>query len=139
MARIAKAQRALDRAHQHRATLERLLTDRAHLRSWFIDWAESELRRDRFYIYSDAEHAVLADELARMRPLSGLGGYSIIELHSAAMKYLADCNLEDEDFLKKLDAERPVELPLWQLTWLVAICTHIAGLPLPPLSEFEAA
>jgi crotonobetainyl-CoA:carnitine CoA-transferase CaiB-like acyl-CoA transferase len=60
MARRGKAQRILDRAHEHRETIERLLANADHLRDWFRDWAESQLRRDRFYIYSDAEHSVLS-------------------------------------------------------------------------------
>ncbi len=67
MARTSKAQRALDRAHEHREALERLIANADDLRDWFRDWAESQLRRDRFYIYSDAEHAVLANELATSR------------------------------------------------------------------------
>ncbi len=132
MARIGKAQRALDRAHEYRATIERLLANPAHLRPWFIDWAESELRRDRFYIYSEKEQAVLVEEIARMKPLQGFGGYTVLELIRAALKYPSDCDLDGEEFLKKLDVERPTELPLWQLKWLVGICRHVAGVPLPP-------
>ena len=50
MPRVGKGQRALDRAHQHREALERLLANADDLRDWFRDWAESQLRRDRFYI-----------------------------------------------------------------------------------------
>jgi hypothetical protein len=57
MARIGKAQRALDRAHEHRQKIEQLLAEPDCLRPWFLDWAESQLKRDRFYIYSETEHA----------------------------------------------------------------------------------
>ena len=53
MARIRKAQRALDRAHQHREAIEQLIADPSKCRGWFLDWADSQLRRDRFYIYSE--------------------------------------------------------------------------------------
>ena len=139
MARIGKAQRALDRSHEHRATIERLLTDHPdHLREWFLDWAESQLRRDRFYIYSEKEHAVLAAELERTKLLEGFSGYSIGELVRAALDYRADCDLPDEEFLNKLRADRTMKLPLWQLMWLVGICRHIAGVPLPYQADLEA-
>ena len=48
MARIGKAQRALDRAHEHRQKIEQLLAEPDCLRPWFLDWAESQLKRDRF-------------------------------------------------------------------------------------------
>ena len=53
MARIGKAQRALDRAHEHRQKIEQLLAKPDCLRPWFLDWAESQLKRDLFYIYSE--------------------------------------------------------------------------------------
>src|SRR5208282_3026383 len=130
-ARIGKAQRALDRAHEHRATIERLLANPAHLRPWFLDWAESEFRRDRFYIYSEKEHALLAKEIARMKPFQGFGGYTVLELLRAALRYRADCDPDEQEFLDRLDTEQPTELPLWELRWLVGICRHIAGVTLP--------
>ena len=98
MARTSKAQRALDRAHEHREALERLIANADDLRDWFRDWAESQLRRDRFYIYSDAEHAVLANELDRMKPHTGFAGYSVGDLINAAMAFSSDCDLPDEEF-----------------------------------------
>jgi hypothetical protein len=47
MARIGKAQRALDRAHEHREALERLIANADHLRDWFRNWAESQSTSDR--------------------------------------------------------------------------------------------
>ena len=139
MARVGKAQRALDRAHEHRETLERLLANADRLRDWFRDWAESQLRRDRLYIYSDAEHAVLAEEMDRLKPHAGFAGYSIDELIDAAATFSADCDLLDEKFLNRLCAERPSELPRWQLLRLVGICRHVAGLDLPFRENLEAA
>ncbi len=139
MARIGKAQRRLDRAHEHRATTERLLADPRHLRGWFLDWAESELRRDPFYIYSEAEHALLARELEKMRLYPGFGGYTVDELVQAAAAYRADCDLADEEFLDSLISERPTELPQWQLLRLVGICRRVAGVPLPFQEDLAAA
>jgi hypothetical protein len=139
MPRVGKGQRALDRAHEHREALERLLADADQLRDWFRDWAESQLRRDRFYVYSDAEHAVLAKELDRLKPHTGFAGYNIDELINAAAAFSGDCDLPDEEFLNKLRAERPSELPRWQLLRLVSICRHVAGLPLPFQQDLEAA
>jgi hypothetical protein len=139
MARVGKAQRALDRAHEHREALEHLLANADRLRDWFRDWAESQLRRDRFYIYSDAEHAVLAEEMDRLKPHAGFAGYSIDEMIDAAAPFSADCDLPDEEFMDKLRAERPSELPRWQLLRLVGICRHVAGIDLPFQEDLEAA
>jgi hypothetical protein len=139
MPRVGKGQRALDGAHEHREALERLLANADHLRDWFRDWAESQLRRDRFYIYSDAEHAVLSKELDRMKPHAGFAGYSISDLIDAATAFSSDYDLPDEEFLNRLRAERPKELPRWQLLHLVGICRHVAGLPLPFQEDLEAA
>src|SRR6476660_1702046 len=87
MARIGKAQRALDRAHEHRQKIEQLLAEPDCLRPWFLDWAESQLKRDRFYIYSETEHAVLERELERLKPYRGFAGYGIDELLRAATGY----------------------------------------------------
>jgi hypothetical protein len=139
MPRVGKAQRALDRAHEHREALERLLATADSLRDWFRDWAESQLRRDRFYVYSDAEHAVCEKELDRLKPHAGFAGYSINELINVASAFRSDCDLPDEEFLDKLRAERPNELPRWQLLRLVSICRHVAGLDLPFQEDFEPA
>ena len=94
MPRIGKGQKALDRALKHREDIERLLatTPPWALRGWFLDWTESQLRRDRFYLFSENEHAVLAKELSsRMTPCEGWGGYTVDQLVRAALSYRADC------------------------------------------------
>jgi hypothetical protein len=103
MARIGKAQRALDRAHEHRQKIEQLLAEPDCLRPWFLDWAESQLERDRFYIYTETEHAVLERELERLKPYRGFAGYGIDELLRAATGYCADCDLDDQAFLERLN------------------------------------
>ncbi len=115
MPRIGKGQKALDRALKHREDIEHLLARTPHwmLRDWFLDWAEAQLRRDRFYVYTDKEHAVLAKERSRMRPCDGLGGYTIDDLVRAAAAYRADCPEEDDELLAILLREKPAELPLW--------------------------
>jgi hypothetical protein len=138
MARIGKGQRALDRAHEHREAIERLIANPQQLSDRFLDWADSQLRRDRFYIYSEKEHAYLARELERMRPFDGFDGFTIRELVLAAMTYRADCDLPDQEFLDRLNTTQPTKLPLWQLMWLVGICRHIAGVPLPYQADLEA-
>ena len=100
MPRIGKGQKALDRALKHREDIERLLatTPPWALRGWFLDWAESQLRRDRFYLFSEDEHAVLAKELSsRMKPCEGWGGYTVDQLVRAALSYRADCSEEDDE------------------------------------------
>ena len=88
MPRIGKGQKALDRALKHREDIERLLatTPPWALRGWFLDWTESQLRRDRFYLFSENEHAVLAKELSsRMTPCEGWGGCTVDQLVRAAL------------------------------------------------------
>jgi hypothetical protein len=136
MPRIGKGQKALDHAHKHREDIEHLLGATPHrmLRGWFLDWAEGQLRRDRFYVYTDKEHAVLAKELSRMRPSDGWGGYTVDDLVRAAATYRADCTDEDDELLAILQREKPSALPLWLLLRLVGICRHVAG-----LTDLEAA
>ena len=117
---------------------QRLIANADHLRDWFRDWAESQLRRDRFYIYSDAEHAVLSEELDRMKPHAGFAGYSIGELIDVAAAFSSDCDLPDEDFLNKLRAERPSELPRWQLRRLVSILSTHCQPPAPVSGRFRS-
>jgi hypothetical protein len=134
MPRIGKGQKALDRAHKHREDIERLLATTPHwaLRGWFLDWAEGQLRRDRFYLFSDNEHAVLAKELSsRMTPCDGWGGYTVDQLVSAAAVYRPDCTEEDDELLTILQRERPPELPLWLMLRLIGICRQVAGVPVP--------
>jgi hypothetical protein len=121
MAHTGKGQKALDRAHKFREDIERLLatTPGWALRGWFQDWAEGQLRHNRFYLYSDKEHAVLAKELSsRMTPCDGWGGYAVDQLVRAALAYRADCSEEDDELLTILQREKPSELPLWlMLRW----------------------
>jgi hypothetical protein len=140
MARIGKGQKALDRAQKHRDDIEHLLETMPHwaLRGWFLDWAESQLRRDRFYLFSDKEHDVLAKEMSRLRPVDGWGGYTIEELVRAAVTYCRDCCEEDDKLLAILRREKPTELPLWLMLRLVGICRNVAGVSVP-YTELETA
>lgn len=82
---------------------------------------------------------MLSEEVDRMKPHAGFAGYSIGELIDAAAAFSSDCDLPDGEFFNKLCAERPSELPRWQLLRLVSICRHIAGLLLPFQEDLEAA
>ena len=85
------------------------------------------LRGPPLVVKPDAEHAVLAEEMDRLKPHAGFAGYSIDEMIDAAAAVSADCDLPDEEFTGKLRAERPSELQRWQLLRLVGICRHVAG------------
>jgi hypothetical protein len=141
MPRMGKGQKALNRAHEHRETIELLLatTPRWQFSDWFLDWAESQLRRDRFYLYSDKEHAALANQQARMRPVTEFAGYSILELIDLALTYRADCGEDDDELLTILERQRPSELPLRLTLWLVGICRHVTGEHIPYVDDLEAA
>jgi hypothetical protein len=70
-------------------------------------------------------------ESAEMKPFGSFAGYSVAELLHTALRYVADCDRKDAEFLERLAAARPTELPLAELKWLVGICRHVACKPLP--------
>jgi hypothetical protein len=72
-----------------------------------------------------------ARENAGTKPLGSFAGYSVTELLRTALDHLADCDRTDAEFLRRLAAARPTELPLAELKWLVGICRHVARKPLP--------
>jgi hypothetical protein len=79
-------------------------------------------------------------ENAEMGPFGGFAGYSVAELLRTALRCVADCDRKDAEFLERLAAAQPTELPLAELKWLVGICRHVACKPLPrfhlSISEF---
>ena len=74
-----------------------------------------------------------------MKPIGSYAGYPVAELLGTALNFLAECDRKDAQFLRRLAAARPTELPLAELKWLVGICRHVAHKPLPrfylPASE----
>jgi hypothetical protein len=71
LACLGKAQRALNRAHDHRAEIEGLLADpwmQRYLPESFLDWADCQLRKDRFYLFSKDEHRIVAEVIEEMKP-----------------------------------------------------------------------
>ena len=68
---------------------------------------------------------------AEMKPFGSFAGYSVTQLLNTALDSLADCDREDANFLHRLAAAQPTELPLSELKWLVGICRHVAGKSLP--------
>jgi hypothetical protein len=81
------------------------------------------------------EHSVMTTivttEDAEMRPFGSFAGYSVAELLGTALRCRADCDRKDAEFLERLAAAQPTELPLAELKWLVGICRHVACKPLP--------
>jgi hypothetical protein len=74
---------------------------------------------------------IMARENAGMKPFGSFAGYSVTELLRTALGHLADCDRKDAEFLERLAAAQPTELPLAELKWLVGICRHVARKPLP--------
>ena len=74
---------------------------------------------------------ITTSENAEMRPFGSFAGYSVAELLRTALRCLADCDRKDAEFLERLAAAQPTELPLAELKWLVGICRHVACKPLP--------
>jgi hypothetical protein len=75
--------------------------------------------------------AIVASENAGMKPIGSFAGYPVTELLRTALGHLADCDRKDAEFLRRLAAAQPNELPLAELKWLVGICRHVARKPLP--------
>ena len=74
---------------------------------------------------------VTTNEDAEMRPFGSFAGYSVAELLLTALRCRAECDRKDAEFIERLAAAQPTELPLSELKWLVGICRHVAGKPLP--------
>jgi hypothetical protein len=74
---------------------------------------------------------IVARDNDGMKPFGSYAGYPVVELLRTALHSLPDCDRADADFLHKLAAARPTELPLAELKWLVGICRHVAHKPLP--------
>jgi hypothetical protein len=74
---------------------------------------------------------IVAREDVSVKPFGSYAGYPITELLRAALHCLGECDRADAEFLQKLAAAQPTELPLAELKWLVGICRHVARKPLP--------
>jgi hypothetical protein len=79
---------------------------------------------------------IMARESAETKPFGSFAGYSVTELLRTALSHLADCDREDAEFLERLAAAQPTELPLAEIKWLVGICRHVARQPLPRFHLF---
>jgi hypothetical protein len=81
------------------------------------------------------EHSVMTgiitSENAEMGRFGSFAGYSVAELLRTALRCVSDCDRKDAEFLERLAAAQPTELPLAELKWLVGICRHVACKPLP--------
>jgi hypothetical protein len=133
MARIGKAQRALNRALDHRDKVEDLWANswfQRHARVSALSFIESQIRKDRFHIFTKDQRRVIDEIVREMAPYSGFAGYTINELIDMAVLCKADCAYDEtESWVDALAGERPTELPLWVLKRLVNICRLRFSLP----------
>jgi hypothetical protein len=131
--RIGKAQRALDRSLDHRDAIEEFLADpwtKGYLRFSALEFLGSQLRKDRFYLFSKDQIRVFNEIVAEMKPFAGFGGLSISQLIDIAILCKSDCAFpETADFIGELAVLRPEELPLHVLWRLIAICRLRVRLP----------
>jgi len=97
-----------------------------HIRRWLKKLTERELNDG----YTPAERAAVARIIAARTPFEGWGGYSVPELITAALRYVADFTYEDEIFLKELEARGATRLALIDMRQLLALC-DCAGVGLP--------
>jgi hypothetical protein len=129
MARTTKAQREADRFRQRIIALLAEPDDWRHYEH-IRHWLQKLLQRDHGCVYTPAERAAVVRIIAARTPFEGWGGYSIPELITAALRYVADFSYEDEIFLKELEARPATRLPLVDMGQLVGLC-RIAGVDLP--------
>ena len=129
MPRVSKAQL---RANQFRACASELQKDSGWLDEGVRYWVEKQLRRERDYIYTENEHAALERIVAAGTLFDGWDGYSIPELLSAACRYKADGDYEDELALDDLRARNVTQLRLGEMGHLVGFCRNVAGVRLAP-------
>jgi hypothetical protein len=120
------------RADHFRVRAAELLTDSDWLEEEVRGWLQKELQRARDYIYTENEHGALARIVAASTSFDGWDGYTISQLITAACRYKADGDYEDERFLHELRARNPARLRLREMGHLVGLCRSIAGQPLAP-------
>ncbi|HXQ82430.1 MAG TPA: hypothetical protein VN769_00030 [Xanthobacteraceae bacterium] len=129
MPRVSKAQL---RADQFRSRAAEVLKDSDWLDEGVRNWLEKQLRRERDYIYTENEHAALARIIAAGTLFDGWDGYSVPDLLTAASRYKADGDYEDERVFDELEARNATQLRLGDMSHLVGFCRNVAGLPLAP-------
>lgn len=127
MARLTKEQRD---ANHFRARAEELLNDPDWMDEEVQRWLRKELQREPGYIYSEKEHAALRRIIAASTVFEGWDGRTVPELLVTASNYVADCDYEEEMFVKELQARRATKLRLGEMHQLVRLC-RVAGLDLP--------
>jgi hypothetical protein len=129
MPRVSKAQL---RADQFRAHAAEVLKDSDWLDDGVRYWLEKQLRRERHHEYTENEHAALARIIAAGTLFDGWDGYSVPELLTAAGRYKADGDYEDERLFDELAARNATMLRLAEMGHLVGFCRNVAGLPSAP-------
>jgi hypothetical protein len=129
MPRVSKAQLKAD---QFRLRVAEILKDPDWLDEGVRYWLQKQLRRERNYIYTENEHAALARIIAAGTLFDGWDGYSVPELLTAACRYKADGDYEDERVFDELAARNTTQLRLGEIGHLVGFCRNVAGLQLAP-------
>jgi hypothetical protein len=138
MRRVSKAK---IRADQFRSRAIETLKDSDWLDDGVRSWLQKQLRRERDYIYTENEHAALARVAAAGTLFGGWDGYSVSELLSAACRYKADGDYEDERIFDELAGRGATQLRLGEMGHLVAFCRSVAGLSVaqfkPEITTFD--
>jgi hypothetical protein len=129
MPRVSKAQLKAD---QFRLRVAEILKDPDWLDEGVRYWLQKQLRRERNYVYTENEHAALARIIAAGTLFDGWDGYSVPELLTAACRYKADGDYEDERVFDELAAQNATQLRLGEIGHLVGFCRNVAGLQLAP-------
>jgi hypothetical protein len=129
MPRVSKDQLKADR---FRSQATEMLKDRDWLDEGVRHWLEKELLRKHNYFYTENEHAALSRVIAASTLFAGWDGYSVTELLTAAYRFRADGDYEDERIFAGHKARNATELRLGEMQHLVGFCRNVAGLPLAP-------
>jgi hypothetical protein len=129
MARVSKAEL---RALKFRSQAAEVLKDGDWLDEGVRYWLEKQLRCLPGYVHTENEDAALARIVAAGTLFEGWDGYIVPDLLTAARRYKADGDYEDERTLDELKARNATHLRLGDMGNLVSFCRNVAGLQLAP-------
>ena len=139
MPRITKAQRATD---HFRSRIEETLAQTHGWRGYedIRHWLQKLLELNRSY--TQLEKDAFARVVAARTPFYEWDGYSVPDLVTEALKYVADMSFEDEEFLTGLKADGATRITLREMGQLVALA-RFAGVDIvkfkPIVDTYDAA
>jgi hypothetical protein len=99
---------------------------------WEWDWLDSEARRRPDYIFSEAEHRVLATLTFDSGTFTEYSGYTVQELIAIAHRYRLDLDEAAQEFVECLHGWGAISLKRRQIKRLAGICRLSESIPRDP-------